>query len=306
MTYLLALDQGTSSTRSIVFDRQGRIVGLAQREFTQYYPRPGWVEHDPLEIWQTQRDTMGEAIHRAGVAARDIRAIGITNQRETTVVWDRRTGEPVHPAIVWQDRRAEPTCADLRAQGLEPEILNRTGLRIDAYFSATKLKWILDHVPGARARALAGELLFGTIDSWLVWNLSGGQAHVTDYSNAARTLLFNIHTLDWDDDLLALLDILPTVSMWEGMNASRAMQVYHWTFLAQPEPIPENLLKADPVGWLDHTIASWSRAKKLDLFDPLAMQSYAESFSDPSRIHAACMELPAFQKAAPQNQIDAE
>ncbi|CAM3870091.1 glycerol kinase GlpK [Castellaniella denitrificans] len=207
MTYLLALDQGTSSTRSIVFDRQGRIVGLAQREFTQYYPRPGWVEHDPLEIWQTQRDTMGEAIHRAGVAARDIRAIGITNQRETTVVWDRRTGEPVHPAIVWQDRRAEPTCADLRAQGLEPEILNRTGLRIDAYFSATKLKWILDHVPGARARALAGELLFGTIDSWLIWKLTGGRRHLTDVSNAARTMLMDVHRNAWDPDLLDRLDV---------------------------------------------------------------------------------------------------
>ncbi len=207
MTYLLALDQGTSSTRSIVFDRQGRIVGLAQREFTQYYPRPGWVEHDPLEIWQTQRDTMGEAIHRAGVAARDIRAIGITNQRETTVVWDRRTGEPVHPAIVWQDRRAEPTCADLRAQGLEPEILNRTGLRIDAYFSATKLKWILDHVPGARARAQAGELLFGTIDSWLIWKLTGGRRHLTDVSNAARTMLMDVHRNAWDPDLLDRLDV---------------------------------------------------------------------------------------------------
>ncbi|MBN9403281.1 MAG: glycerol kinase GlpK, partial [Burkholderiales bacterium] len=207
MTYLLALDKGTSSTRSIVFDRQGRIVGLAQREFTQYYPRPGWVEHDPLEIWQTQRDTMGEAIHRAGVAARDIRAIGITNQRETTVVWDRRTGEPVHPAIVWQDRRAEPTCADLRAQGLEPEILNRTGLRIDAYFSATKLKWILDHVPGARARALAGELLFGTIDSWLIWKLTGGRRHLTDVSNAARTMLMDVHRNAWDPDLLDRLDV---------------------------------------------------------------------------------------------------
>ena len=207
MTYLLALDQGTSSTRSIVFDRQGRIVGLAQREFTQHYPQPGWVEHDPLEIWQTQRDTIGEAIHRAGIAARDIRAIGITNQRETTVVWDRRTGEPIHRAIVWQDRRAEPTCAELRAQGLEPEILNRTGLRIDAYFSATKLKWILDHVPGARARAEAGELLFGTVDSWLIWQLTGGRHHLTDVSNAARTMLMDVHRNAWDPDLLDRLDV---------------------------------------------------------------------------------------------------
>ncbi len=207
MTYLLALDQGTSSTRSIVFDRQGRIVGLAQREFTQHYPQPGWVEHDPLEIWQTQRDTIGEAIHRAGVAARDIRAIGITNQRETTVVWDRRTGEPIHRAIVWQDRRAEPTCADLREQGLEPEILKRTGLRVDAYFSATKLKWILDHVPGARARAQAGDLLFGTVDSWLIWNLTGGRHHLTDVSNAARTMLMDVHTNAWDPELLDWLDV---------------------------------------------------------------------------------------------------
>ncbi|MHA3902254.1 glycerol kinase GlpK [Castellaniella sp. WN] len=207
MTYLLALDQGTSSTRSIVFDRQGRIVGLAQREFTQHYPRPGWVEHDPLEIWQTQRDTMCEAIHRAGIAARDIRAIGITNQRETTVVWDRHTGKPIHPAIVWQDRRAEPTCAELRAQGLEPEILNRTGLRIDAYFSATKLKWILDHVPDARPRARSGDLLFGTIDSWLIWNLTGGRRHLTDVSNAARTMLMDVHRNAWDPDLLGRLDV---------------------------------------------------------------------------------------------------
>ena len=207
MTYLLALDQGTSSTRSIVFDRQGRILGLAQREFTQHYPQPGWVEHDPLEIWRTQHDTMSEAIHRAGIAARDIRAIGITNQRETTVVWDRRTGEPIHPAIVWQDRRAEPTCAELRAQGLEPDILNRTGLRIDAYFSATKLKWILDHVPGARARAQAGELLFGTIDSWLIWKLTGGRHHLTDVSNAARTMLMDVHRNAWDPELLDRLDV---------------------------------------------------------------------------------------------------
>ncbi len=207
MTYLLALDQGTSSSRSIVFDHLGRIVSLAQREFTQYYPQPGWVEHDPMEIWHTQRDTLHEALHRAGVSATDVRAIGITNQRETTVVWDRHTGEPIHPAIVWQDRRAEPTCAELRAQGLEPSIQARTGLRIDAYFSATKLKWILDHVPGARTRAQAGELLFGTIDSWLIWQLTGGQRHLTDVSNAARTMLMDVHHNAWDQDLLDRLDI---------------------------------------------------------------------------------------------------
>jgi len=207
MTYLLALDQGTSSTRSIVFDRLGRVVGLAQRELTQHYPQPGWVEHDAMEIWHTQRDTMREALNRAGIAARDVRAIGITNQRETTVVWDRRTGQPIHHAIVWQDRRAEPTCADLRAQGLEADIQRRTGLRIDAYFSATKLKWILDQVPGARARAQAGELLFGTIDSWLIWQLTGGQRHLTDVSNAARTMLMDVHRNAWDPELLGRLDI---------------------------------------------------------------------------------------------------
>ncbi|CAM5789975.1 glycerol kinase GlpK [Castellaniella caeni] len=215
MTYLLALDQGTSSTRSIVFDRFGRIVGLAQREFTQHYPQPGWVEHDPMEIWHTQRDTLHEALNRAGIGAQDISAIGITNQRETTVVWDRRSGEPIYPAIVWQDRRAEPSCAQLRERGLEATILQRTGLRIDAYFSATKLQWILDHVPGARARAQAGELLFGTIDSWLIWQLTGGQRHLTDVSNAARTMLMDVHRNAWDAELLDQLDIparmMPTI-----------------------------------------------------------------------------------------------
>lgn len=207
MSYLLALDQGTSSTRSIVFDRQGRIVGLAQRELTQHYPQPGWVEHDPMEIWRSQQDTLREALGRARIAASEIAAIGITNQRETTIVWDRHTGEPIHPAIVWQDRRAEPTCAALREQGMEPMIQARTGLRVDAYFSATKLKWILDHVAGARARAEAGELLFGTVDSWLIWQLTGGQRHLTDVSNAARTMLMDIHRNAWDTELLDRLQI---------------------------------------------------------------------------------------------------
>jgi glycerol kinase len=220
MTYLLALDQGTSSTRSIVFDRLGRIVGLSQREFTQHYPQPGWVEHDAMEIWHTQRDTMREALHRAGISAREIRAIGITNQRETTVVWDRHTGRPVHHAIVWQDRRAEPTCAELRAAGLEGLIQQRTGLRVDAYFSATKLKWILDHVPGARARAEAGELLFGTVDSWLIWQLTGGRRHVTDVSNASRTMLMDVHRNAWDAELLDRLEIPP--SMMPGILPSAA------------------------------------------------------------------------------------
>ena len=215
MSYLLALDQGTSSSRSIVFDARGQIVALAQRELPQIYPKPGWVEHDPSVIWQTQLDTAREVLLKAGLQACDIRALGITNQRETTVVWNRATGLPIHHAIVWQDRRAESTCAALREQGLEALIQARTGLRIDAYFSATKLKWLLDHVPGARAQAERGELAFGTIDSWLMWRLTGGgdaatragALHATDVSNASRTMLLNIHTNQWDTDLLQLLDI---------------------------------------------------------------------------------------------------
>ncbi|MCY7371854.1 MAG: glycerol kinase GlpK [Polaromonas sp.] len=223
MSYLLALDQGTSSSRSIVFDSRGQIVALAQRELPQIYPQPGRGEHDPMVIWQTQLATARAVLSKAGLKAGDIRALGITNQRETTVVWNRRTGLPIHNAIVWQDRRAEPTCAALREQGHEPLIQARTGLRIDAYFSGTKLKWLLDHVPGARAQAERGELAFGTIDSWLMWQLTGGgdaatradALHATDVSNASRTMLLNIHTNQWDADLLALLDIpaalLPSV-----------------------------------------------------------------------------------------------
>ena len=207
MTYLLALDQGTSSSRSIVFDTDGRIVAVAQRELTQIYPQPGWVEHDPHEIWASQLATAREALARAGLEARDIRAIGITNQRETTVLWNRRTGQPVHHAIVWQDRRAEPLCARLREDGAGALIQERTGLVIDAYFSATKLRWLLDHVPGVRAQAERGELAFGTVDSWLIWQLTGGRVHVTDVSNASRTMLFDIPRNEWDPELLALLDI---------------------------------------------------------------------------------------------------
>ncbi|CAM3552438.1 glycerol kinase GlpK [Paracidovorax anthurii] len=207
MTYLLALDQGTSSSRSIVFDERGHIVAQAQQELPQIYPRPGWVEHDPMEIWRTQLATARQALAQAGLQPADVRALGITNQRETTVLWNRRTGQPVHHAIVWQDRRAEPLCAELREQGHEPLIQARTGLRIDAYFSATKLRWLLDHVPGAREAAEAGELAFGTVDSWLIWQLTGGKAHVTDVTNAARTMLFDVRANDWDDDLLALLRI---------------------------------------------------------------------------------------------------
>ncbi|MBC7993979.1 MAG: glycerol kinase GlpK [Rhizobacter sp.] len=205
--YILALDQGTSSSRSIVFDAQGHIVAMAQREFRQIYPQPGWVEHDPKEIWQSQLATAKEALHNANITAKQIASIGITNQRETTVVWNRKTGEPIYNAIVWQDRRAEPTCAALRAQGLEDTFRQKTGLILDAYFSGTKLKWILDTVPGARAAAAKGELAFGTVDSWLMWHLTGGQVHATDVSNASRTLMLNVRTNGWDDELLKTLDI---------------------------------------------------------------------------------------------------
>ena len=206
-THILALDQGTSSSRSIVFDAQGHIVAMAQREFRQIYPQPGWVEHDPMELWATQLATAHEALAKAGLKAADVAAIGITNQRETTVVWNRKTGAPLYNAIVWQDRRAEPTCAALRERGLEPAFRAKTGLILDAYFSGTKLKWILDTVPGARAAAQRGELAFGTVDSWLMWQLTGGEIHATDVSNASRTLLLNVRTNEWDDELLALLDI---------------------------------------------------------------------------------------------------
>lgn len=211
MDYLLALDQGTSSSRSIVFGRDCQIVAMAQREFRQIYPQPGWVEHDPMEIWQTQIETAREVLRQAGISAAQVRVIGITNQRETTVVWNRRTGRPLYNAIVWQDRRAEPSCADLRARGLEPTITQKTGLRVDAYFSGTKLQWILDHVPQARAQAERGELAFGTIDSWLIWQLTHGARHVTDVSNAARTMVFNVHDNRWDAELLAALDIPPAL-----------------------------------------------------------------------------------------------
>ncbi|SHM15179.1 glycerol kinase GlpK [Rhizobacter sp. OV335] len=205
--FLLALDQGTSSSRSIVFDRAGGIVAMAQREFRQIYPQPGWVEHDPMEIWHSQLATAKEVLAKARISASDIASIGITNQRETTVVWNRRTGEPLYNAIVWQDRRAEPTCAALRERGLEATFREKTGLIIDAYFSGTKLKWILDHVGGAREAASRGELAFGTVDSWLMWHLTGGAVHATDVSNASRTLLLNVRRNTWDDELLQLLDV---------------------------------------------------------------------------------------------------
>ena len=207
MTYLLALDQGTSSSRSIVFDAQGRIVAMAQEELTQFYPQPGWVEHDPLEIWRTQLATARDVLAKAGISAQQVHAIGITNQRETTVVWNRKTGQPIHKAIVWQDRRAEPACAALRERGMAEPIRQKTGLLVDAYFSGTKLQWILDNVPDARAQAAHGELAFGTVDSWLLWQLTNGRVHATDVSNAARTMLFNVHSNTWDAELLQALNI---------------------------------------------------------------------------------------------------
>ena len=205
--YVLALDQGTTSSRSLLIDADGRIAALAQREFTQHFPRPGWVEHDATEIWETQLATMAEALRSARATPRDVAAVGITNQRETTVLWDRRTGEPVAPAIVWQDRRTAAACEHLRAAGHEPEVSARTGLVLDPYFSGTKLAWLLDHVPGARARAERGELAFGTVDSWLLFKLSAHRRHVTDVTNASRTLLLNLQTSDWDDRLLELLNV---------------------------------------------------------------------------------------------------
>ena len=207
MKYILALDQGTTSSRAIVFAHSGSIVSVAQQEFRQIFPQPGWVEHDPQEIWATQSNVAAQALNKAGLTANDVAAIGITNQRETTVVWDRTTGAPIGHAIVWQDRRTAKACDRLKARGLAAKIRRKTGLVVDAYFSGTKLQWILENVPGAKARARAGDLAFGTVDSWLVWNLTSGRRHVTDPSNASRTMLFNIHTGDWDDELLKLFGV---------------------------------------------------------------------------------------------------
>lgn len=209
--FVMALDAGTTSNRCILFDKQGNICSVAQKEFTQYFPKPGWVEHDADEIWSTQLGVAVEAMSKIGAEATDIAAIGITNQRETVIVWDKKTGEPVCNAIVWQCRRTAGFCDKLIAEGLEDMIRRKTGLKIDAYFSATKIKWILDHVEGARQRAERGELLFGTVETWLIWKLTKGKVHVTDYSNASRTMLFNINTLQWDEDILKLLDIPVTM-----------------------------------------------------------------------------------------------
>ena len=205
--YILAMDQGTTSSRAVIYDKAGNQVSVAQEEFRQYYPKEGWVEHDAEEIWSSQMTVSYQAMLQAGLTYRDIAAIGITNQRETTIVWDRHTGQPVYHAIVWQCRRTAELCETLKAQGWEEKVREKTGLILDPYFSGTKIHWILEHVPGAREKAEAGDLLFGTVETWLIWKMTKGRAHVTDYSNASRTMLFNIHTLEWDKELLQMLDI---------------------------------------------------------------------------------------------------
>ncbi len=223
--YIMALDRGTTSSRCIIFDKDGNIIKVAQKEFEQIYPKPGWVEHDAMEIWGSQSGVMREAVDTAGINPEEIAAIGITNQRETTVVWDKKTGKPIYNAIVWQCRRTSEICDELKEKGLTECIREKTGLIIDAYFSATKVKWILDNVEGARERAEKGELLFGTIDTWLIWKLTGGRVHVTDYSNASRTMMYNINTLEWDEDILKELDI-PEIMLPEVKESS---YVYGYT-----------------------------------------------------------------------------
>ncbi|MCQ2552841.1 MAG: glycerol kinase GlpK [Clostridia bacterium] len=217
--FVMALDQGTTSCRCILFDKQGNMASVAQKEFTQIFPKPGWVEHDAMEIWSTQIGVAKEAMMRIGAEAEDIAGIGITNQRETTVVWETSTGKPIFNAIVWQCRRTAEYCDELNSKGLADKIKEKTGLLIDAYFSGTKLRWILENVPGAREKAEAGELLFGTIDTWLIWKLSGGKIHVTDYSNASRTMMFNINTLEWDDEILEILNV-PKCMLPKAMPSS--------------------------------------------------------------------------------------
>jgi len=235
-TYILALDQGTTSSRAILFDKKGTIISVAQKEFTQYFPKPGWVEHDPLEIWSTQAGVATEAITKHGLDAKSIAAIGITNQRETVLVWDKNTGEPVYNAIVWQDKRTADYCDKLKNEGHEKTVTEKTGLVIDAYFSGTKVKWILDNVEGAREKAEAGELLMGTIDTWLIWKFTNGENHVTDVSNASRTLIFNINTMSWDDELLALLNI-PKSMLPDVKQSSEVYGHTKSTFLDADIPI---------------------------------------------------------------------
>jgi glycerol kinase len=234
--YVLALDQGTTSSRAIVFDESGQPVASAQREFPQHYPEPGWVEHDPQDIWRSQRDVAREALRNAALKAEDLVACGISNQRETTLLWDRQTGEPLHRAIVWQDRRTAAQCAELKAAGAESLVRERTGLVIDPYFSGTKLAWLLDNIPGARGRAERGELAFGTVDTWLAWNLSQSRVHVTDPSNASRTMLFNIHSGDWDEELLRLLRV-PRAILPEVYPSAHAFGMIAPSILGAAVPI---------------------------------------------------------------------
>ena len=234
--YVMALDAGTTSNRCILFNKKGEMCSVAQREFTQYFPKPGWVEHDADEIWATMLGVAVEAMTMIGASAKDIAAIGITNQRETTIVWDKETGEPIHPAIVWQCRRTSGYCDELKEKGLTEEFRRKTGLVIDAYFSGTKVKWLLDHVPGARERAEKGELLFGTVETWLIWKLTKGRVHVTDYSNASRTMLFNINTLEWDDEILKELDI-PKCMLPEPKPSSCIYGEADPSYLGGPIPI---------------------------------------------------------------------
>ena len=234
--YIMALDAGTTSNRCILFNEKGEMCSVAQKEFTQYFPKPGWVEHDAEEIWSTQLEVAKEAMANVGATAADIGAIGITNQRETTIVWDKNTGEPIHHAIVWQCRRTSEYCDSLKAKGLVDTFRQKTGLVIDAYFSGTKLKWLLDNVEGARERAERGELLFGTVETWLIWKLTQGQVHVTDYSNASRTLMFNINTLEWDEDILKELNI-PKCMLPEPKPSSCVYGEANPVFFGGPIPI---------------------------------------------------------------------
>ncbi len=252
--YILALDQGTTSSRSLVFDHGGRILGMAQQEFTQHFPQPGWVEHDPEDILSGQLATAREAVSKAGLTMADIAAVGITNQRETTVVWDRATGKAIHNAIVWQDRRTADFCDELRADGQAADIRQRTGLEIDAYFSGTKVRWILDHVAGARERAARGELAFGTIDSWLIWHLTGGTVHATDASNASRTLLYNLHDLRWDP---AMLDLLQRARLPCCPKCDKAVATLAGPPRFRPTPLPPS--RGSPATSSPRSLASSAR-----------------------------------------------
>ncbi len=235
--YILSIDQGTTSSRAILFNEEGEIVGVAQREFKQHFPKSGWVEHDANEIWSSVLSVMASVLTENNVSANEVKGIGITNQRETTVVWDKETGRPIYNAIVWQSRQTQSICDALKQEGHEQTFRDKTGLLLDPYFSGTKVKWILDKVDGAREKAAKGEILFGTIDTWLVWKLSGGRAHVTDYSNASRTLMYNIHELKWDDELLELLDV-PKAMLPEVKPSSEVYcETIDYHFFGQNVPI---------------------------------------------------------------------